>query len=44
MVSIGIGSKPFQDFRAGYQFQHFSDAGTGGPASLGMVMHIIEVG
>lgn len=40
----GVGFNPFAGFRAGYRFQHFSDAGTYGPTSLGVDMHIIEVG
>ncbi len=42
--TTGIGIKPFNKFRAGYRFQHFSDAGTYGPTSLGVDMHIFEVG
>lgn len=42
--TTGIGVNPFTGFRAGYRFQHFSDAGTYGPTSLGVDMHLIEVG
>lgn len=42
--STGISFTPFPGFRAGYRFQHFSDAGTYGPTSLGVDMHLIEAG
>ncbi len=42
--TTGIGFNPFQGLHAGYRFQHFSDAGTYGPTSLGVDMHLIEVG
>jgi hypothetical protein len=42
--STGIGFTPFPGFRAGYRFQHFSDAGTYGPTSLRVDMHLIELG
>jgi len=40
----GIGFNLFTGFHAGYRFQHFSDAGIYGPSSLGVDMHIIEIG
>lgn len=42
--TTGLGFHPFQGMHAGYRFQHFSDAGTYGPTSLGVDMHLIEVG
>ncbi|MEW6246058.1 MAG: acyloxyacyl hydrolase [Nitrospirota bacterium] len=42
--TAGIGLDPFPMFHAGYRFQHFSDAGVYGPTSLGVDLHIIELG
>lgn len=42
--TAGVGFTPTQKFRAGYRFQHFSDAGTYGPTSIGVDMHILEIG
>ena len=42
--TAGIGFDPLPGFHAGYRFQHFSDAGVYGPTSLGVDMHILEIG
>ena len=42
--TAGVGFDPLPGFHAGYRFQHFSDAGVYGPTSLGVDMHIIEIG
>ena len=42
--TAAIGFNPLPDFHAGYRFQHFSDAGVYGSSSLGVDMHIIEIG
>jgi Lipid A 3-O-deacylase (PagL) len=42
-ATAGIGFRPYTHFHAGYRFQHFSDAGIYGPASLGVDMHILEL-
>lgn len=44
IATAGIGLDPFPLFHADYRFQHFSDAGVYGPTSLGVDMHIIELG
>ena len=44
ITTTGISFAPVPGFRAGYRFQHFSDAGTYGPTSLGVDMHLIEMG
>jgi Lipid A 3-O-deacylase (PagL) len=41
--TAGIGFTLFSGFHAGYRFQHFSDAGMYGPASLGVDMHIMDI-
>lgn len=41
--TAGIGFNLVPGFFAGYRFQHFSDAGTYGPASLGVDMHMVEI-
>ncbi len=42
--TTGVAFSPFTGLHAGYRFQHFSDAGTYGPTSLGVDMHIMEIG
>ena len=44
IATTGISLTPTAGFRAGYRFQHFSDAGTYGPTSLGVDMHLLEMG
>ena len=41
--TAGIGFNLVPGFFTGYRFQHFSDAGTYGPTSLGVDMHILEI-
>lgn len=41
--TAGIGFNLVPGFFAGYRFQHFSDAGTYGPTSLGVDMHMLEI-
>jgi hypothetical protein len=41
--TAGIGFNLVPGFFAGYRFQHFSDAGTYGPGTLGVDMHMLEV-
>jgi hypothetical protein len=41
--TAGIGFNLIPGFFAGYRFQHFSDAGTYGPTSLGVDMHMLEI-
>ncbi|MGH7207847.1 MAG: acyloxyacyl hydrolase [Nitrospiraceae bacterium] len=42
--TAGVGFDPLPGFHAGYRFQHFSDAGVYGSTSLGVDMHILEIG
>jgi len=42
--TAAIGFDPLPGFHAGYRFQHFSDAGAYGSSSLGVDMHMIEIG
>ncbi len=42
--TAGVGFDPLPGFHAGYRFQHFSDAGIYGPTTLGVDMHILEIG
>ena len=42
--TAAIGFDPLPGFHAGYRFQHFSDAGVYGSSSLGVDMHMIEIG
>ena len=44
IATTGLSIAPVPGFRAGYRFQHFSDAGTYGPTSLGVDMHLLEMG
>ena len=44
IATTGLSFAPLPGFRAGYRFQHFSDAGTYGPTSLGVDMHLLEMG
>lgn len=41
--TAGVGFNFVPGLFAGYRFQHFSDAGTYGPTSLGVDMHILEI-
>jgi len=41
--TAGVGFNFIPGLFAGYRFQHFSDAGTYGPTSLGVDMHILEI-
>jgi hypothetical protein len=43
VATAGIGFNLVPGFFAGYRFQHFSDAGTYGPTSLGVDMHMLEI-
>ena len=42
--TAGVGFDPLPGFHAGYRFQHFSDAGIYGSSSLGVDMHLLELG
>lgn len=42
--TAGVGFDPLPGLHAGYRFQHFSDAGIYGSSSLGVDMHLIELG
>src|SRR6058998_4171926 len=42
--TAAIGFDPLPGFHAGYRFQHFSDAGVYGSSSLGVDMHMLEIG
>jgi hypothetical protein len=44
IATSGLSFAPVVGFRTGYRFQHFSDAGTYGPTSLGVDMHLLEMG
>lgn len=41
--TAGVGFNFIPGLFTGYRFQHFSDAGTYGPTSLGVDMHILEL-
>jgi len=41
--TAGLGFNFVPGLFTGYRFQHFSDAGTYGPTSLGVDMHILEL-
>jgi hypothetical protein len=41
--TAGLGLNLIPGFYTGYRFQHFSDAATYGPSSLGVDMHILEI-
>lgn len=42
--TAGVGFDPLPGLHAGYRFQHFSDAEIYGSSSLGVDMHLIELG
>ncbi|GKS58599.1 hypothetical protein YTPLAS18_21260 [Nitrospira sp.] len=43
-LTAALQFHPISHAIAGFRFEHFSDAGVYGPASLGLDLYIIEVG